>query len=423
MSADLYAIANGAAVGAISRDRRGRLSFAYDHAWRTHPDAFPLSMCMPLISGLHPHARVHPWLWGLLPNNEAILGRWAQRFFVSPDDPIGLLGAVGEDCAGAVHFTNGAPRTDGEQTPPRDERPRTKWLSDAEVAERLRALRRDKAAWRDGRDPGQFTLAGAQPKIAILVHGERCAIPVGHIPTTHILKPDTAFAGHAVNEHICLQLARRMGLPAAHSQVRSFEELTTLVVERYDRVRSPEGEIRRLHQEDLCQMLAHAPNKKYENGGGPSSARMMEAIRTYSTEPQSDAWTFAKAMIFNWLIAGTNARAKNFSMLIGGQSRVRLAPLYDLASTLPYGLEQAKLRLATPIGDTDRLAEVGPEHWRKFANEVRLPARAVRDTCVEMATGLPEALSEVASRAEPHPIVEQMVDRLGARAKACAALF
>lgn len=49
----------------------------------------------------HGHARIEPWLWGLLPDNEAILARWGQRFQVSPRNPWGLLAHVGEDCAGA----------------------------------------------------------------------------------------------------------------------------------------------------------------------------------------------------------------------------------------------------------------------------------------------------------------------------------
>ena len=40
-------------------------------------------------------------------------------------------------------------------------------------------------------------------------------------------------------------------------------------------------------------------------------------------------------LIFNWLIAGTDAHAKNFSLLIAPGPQIRLAPLYDLASALP----------------------------------------------------------------------------------------
>jgi hypothetical protein len=42
------------------------------------------------------------------------------------------------------------------------------WLNEADIAERLRALREDHSAWRIPRDTGQFSLAGAQPKTVLV---------------------------------------------------------------------------------------------------------------------------------------------------------------------------------------------------------------------------------------------------------------
>lgn len=63
---------------------------------------------------------------------------------------------------------------------------------------------------------------------------------------------------------------------------------------------------------------------------------------------------FADASIWNWLIAGTDAHAKNYSPLLAG-NQVRLVPLYDVASALPYGAHENKLRLAMKVGDDDRV--------------------------------------------------------------------
>ena len=55
------------------------------------------------------------------------------------------------------------------------------------------------SAWRVARDTGQFSLAGAQPKTALLFDGARWGVPSGRMATTHILKPPIdAFDGHAV---------------------------------------------------------------------------------------------------------------------------------------------------------------------------------------------------------------------------------
>jgi serine/threonine protein kinase HipA of HipAB toxin-antitoxin module len=44
---------------------------------------------------------------------------------------------------------------------------------------------------------------------------------------------------------------------------------------------------------------------------------------------------FVNALAYNWIIGSTDAHAKNYSVLLSGL-QVRLASLYDVASTLPY---------------------------------------------------------------------------------------
>lgn len=419
MSEALVVVADRRIMGEIQRDRRGRLTFVYDDHWRSMEGAYPLSLSMPLVVREHEHAKIEPWLWGLLPDNEAILARWGQRFHVSPRNAFALLGAVGEDCAGAVQLV----RPDRVDEILEDDSQHVDWLTEEDVAERLRTLRKDQAAWRVARDTGQFSLAGAQPKTALLFDGQRWGVPSGLTPTTHILKPPIdAFDGHAENEHLCLALARALDLPAARSEILKFEDEVAIVVERYDRLRTADT-IRRLHQEDLCQVLGLPPTKKYQNEGGPGCSEMTEAIRTHSGEPQQDTWTLARALALNWFIGGTDAHAKNFSMLIGAGGRARLAPLYDIASTLPYDFDPRKLRMATKIGGKYRLEEIGSRQWTKFASEVRLPAAEVLDMCRSMAETLPGTLKETVETARArgldHPITQQMIDILSERADRC----
>ena len=163
----LVVVADRRIMGEIQRDRRGRLTFVYDDRWRSLDAAYPLSLSMPLVVAEHQHAKVEPWLWGLLPDNGAILARWGQRFHVSPRNAFALLSAVGEDCPGAIQLV----RPDRVEGILRDDDQQVEWLTEADVAERLRTLRRDRSAWRMARDTGQFSLAGAQPKTAFLFDG------------------------------------------------------------------------------------------------------------------------------------------------------------------------------------------------------------------------------------------------------------
>ncbi|WP_283809921.1 HipA domain-containing protein [Bradyrhizobium forestalis] len=300
MMAELIALLDGTEVGRVRSDARGRLTFVYENAWRNAEEAHPLSLSMPLAAEEHGPDTVQAFLWGLLPDNEQVLERWAKRFQVSARNVFALISNVGEDCAGAIQFVT-PDRLQALKTGKDD---KIEWLDKPEIANRLRVLREVDAAWRLPRDTGQFSLAGGQPKTALVLKDNKWGIPSGRIPTTHILKPLTGdFDGHADNEHNCLQLARELGLPAAETKVMRFEQEIAIVVERYDRQVSG-NDIIRVHQEDICQAMGIPPTKKYQNEGGPTPADVVELLRTYSTDREADLETFVSALVFNWLIGG-----------------------------------------------------------------------------------------------------------------------
>jgi serine/threonine-protein kinase HipA len=143
---------------------------------------------MPLASPEHKHELINSFLWGLLPDNEKILEDWSRKYHVSPRNAFGLISHVGEDCAGAIQFVRPERR---EEMARESAEAEVEWLSEDDIAERLRNLRRDHSAWRTPADTGQFSLAGAQPKTALLWDNGRWGIPSGRTPTTHIVKPPT----------------------------------------------------------------------------------------------------------------------------------------------------------------------------------------------------------------------------------------
>ncbi len=422
MTRELVVLLDAREVGRVRQDRRGRLTFTYDDGWRGAPDAYPLSLSMPLAAAEHGTGPVEAFLWGLLPDNLHILDRWGRRFRVSPRNAFALIAHVGEECAGAVQFL----RPDRVKTVLGEARKTVQWLDTADVAERLRALRADQSAWRQPGDTGQFSLAGAQPKTALLLEKGRWGVPSGRTPTTHILKPPMVeLDGHVENEHFCLTLARELGLPVAASAVQRFDGEIAIVVERYDRLRTGGG-IVRVHQEDVCQALGVMPTKKYESEGGPGVRRIAELLRVHSSARDDDLSTFLDAIVFNWLIAGSDAHAKNYSILLAAGGQTRLAPLYDLASVLPYpNIDVHKVTLAMKVGGEYRLRIVGPPQWQKLAAELRLDPASVRSRVRELADAIPDAAQTVRRRAREsglrHPIVGRSADVLAKRALQCAA--
>lgn len=424
MPRELFVLLERRIVGKVRQDSRGHLRFAYLDDWRHADDAYPLSLSMPLAAAEHEDDVVSAYLWGLLPDNELILERWARQWRISARNPLALLGRVGEECAGAVQLV----------TPDRVESvlstaaPAVEWLTAAEVAERLRQVRLDPSRGRREGDAGQFSLPGAQPKTALHLQGDRWGVPSGRVPTTHILKPPTGeLDGHAENEHFCLQLAAELGLVSARSEVRRFDGELALVVERYDRQWVGTSWVR-VHQEDMCQALGCPPMRKYENQGGPGIATIIRLLDAYSSAPSEDRARFIDAVIFNWLIGGTDGHAKNYSVLIGGAGQVRLAPLYDVASALGYpAMDPLGLDLAMRIGGRYRLGRIGPREWDGLAEELKLPPGAVEERILGMARRIPESVSRVAERLRAggvdHPILARLEKALAARSNRCEQVF
>ena len=346
----LLVLMNGVEAGRLDYER-GRISLTYEGAWRERRGAIPISLSMPMTAAAHTGAKVGAFIWGLLPDNEQIIQEWARRFHVSARQPFGLIGAVGEDCAGAVQFV--VPDRVGAVLS--GELDGVEWLSTAQIAERLAGLRTNRGAW-----------------------------------------PSADLEAQVENEHFCLSVLGRLGLPVAQSHVQSFDGEIAIVVERYDRLVTETGVVR-IHQEDFCQALGVMPDRKYQNEGGPGLRDIISLIREVSESPQEDVQTLIDATIFNWIVGGSDAHAKNFSLLLSAGGRARLAPIYDVARVLPYApqVQFQDVKLAMKIGGEYRLSEINMRHWSRFAEENRIDVDQVRERISLIADQLPDVSSDV----------------------------
>jgi serine/threonine-protein kinase HipA len=304
---------------------------------------------------------------------------------------------------------------------------RVEWLDEAEIARRLRTLRGDPTAWH--LSSGQFSLAGAQAKTALHYDPEtrRWGDPHGPIPTTHIIKPAvTGLDDHDLNEHLCLRAAGALALRAAGSSIVTFADERAIAVQRYDRIRLPpefSDLVVRIHQEDMCQALGLPPTAKYQNEGGPSPERIVELLRSQPGAASGEVDRFLDALAFNWVIAGTDAHAKNYSLLLGG-AQVALAPLYDVASALPYDdLYLPKLKMAMRIGSEYTIGRISGRHWAALATAVGADPDEVIGRVDSIAERAPDAFAEAASAGQVKALGSEMparlVDRIAAHAKEC----
>jgi len=418
----LHVLMGGVPLGRIVREGNNHV-LTYAPQWIERGDrAVTLSLSMPMTGRAHAGDTVTNYLWNLLPDSDPTLEGWARKFQVSPRNPFTLLSHTGEDCPGAIQLV-------------RDEALRgvtgsgtVEWIDEAEIERRLAELRRDAGtSGRTAGETGQFSLPGAQPKTALTYLDGRWGVPSGRMATTHILKPPIPdLKGHAENEHICLSVAASIGLRAASTRVMRFGDEVAIVVERYDRT-VRDDRILRSHQEDMCQALGIHPARKYENEGGPGIRTIVTEVLRWSQDSLAARRDFIKAVVYNQIIGGSDAHAKNYSIQHAGGGRMRLAPLYDIASIWPYERETRKLRMAMKVGGKYRFDDILPRHWEAETRACGMHPEDALGPMRDMLARLPDEFSATARSAVAgglsQALVTPLVDAVARRCKRLAEQY
>lgn len=385
--------------------------FAYDEAWVAAARP-PLSQSLPLTGPLD-SAAVRGFFAGLLPEAEP-RHRLARRLGISERNDFALLAAVGGDCAGAITLAApGSPATSA------DHESDVEWLDEAALAALIETLPdRPMLAGEDGEV--RLSLAGAQDKLPV-VRGRdgRVGITSGRTPSTHILKtPIARFEGTVVNEAFCLEFGRRLGVPTVHATPVRARDAECLLVERYDRERHADGSVSRLHQEDFCQALGVAPERKYEAEGGPSLADCFALVRRATTRPAAHMLVLLDAVGLNFLVGNNDAHGKNFSLLCSPE-RIELAPFYDVLSTAAYpGLAR---KTAMAIGGERRADYVRRRHLDRLLAAAGLGSAAARRRLAAMARDAPAAARDVradlAAEGWDHAVLDVVLEIVDRRAR------
>lgn len=335
--APLNILINGLMVGRMEKEAGGGVSFRYDQTWLDWPNAFPISLSLPLQTAAWRGAAVSAVFDNLLPDNPDVRKRVAEKTGAQGVDSYSLLEEIGRDCIGAMQFLPDGLDLDVSGKIEAED------ISDAEIEHLLVNLARAPL----GVDPEEgfrISIAGAQEKTALLFHQGRWKRPIGATPTTHILKPQlgkiptasgTVDMSHSVdNEHYCLALMRAFGLTTAETEIATFGEKRVLVVTRFDRRWREDGRLLRLPQEDFCQALSVPSSRKYQENKGPSAKDILERLQE-ADDPARDRRAFFKSQILFWLTGATDGHAKNFSLFLRPGGRFELTPFYDVLTAQP----------------------------------------------------------------------------------------
>lgn len=412
----------GKSVGELTQDKGGDLGFSYGADWLEDGSTPAISASLPKRVEPFSRRECRPFFGGLLPE-ERQRAAAAQALGISSANDFALLDRLGGDVAGALQFLH-----PGEHPP----LPSGLWkphpLTEEGLLRILDALpARPLLA---GEGSLRLSLAGAQAKVPVVLVEGAVALPLPEQPTTHILKPSIPrFEATTENEAFAMKLAVAAGLNTAAVEPRivrtpSGKVLTFLLVERYDRTKDASLGVRRLHQEDFCQALGVPTERKYQSEGGPSLKDSFALLRRVSARPAADVLKLLDAVIFNAVVGNADAHAKNFSILYGGTGP-RLAPLYDLLSTVIYPELFAKF--AMKIAGQARLEDLNAQRWSDFAKKAELGLPFVRRRIGELTARISEVASATCAGLAISGLNLAALERLSGlvqeRAEVCAASF
>jgi serine/threonine-protein kinase HipA len=311
---------------------------------------------------------VPPFFAGLLPEGRR-LSALRRMVKTSVDDELSLLLAVGRDAIGDVQVV-----AQGEQPTP---------------AEPLLQVTK---AWTEVRFTDVVAEAGmvdpvALPGVQDKASARMISVPVARAGERYLLKIDPPEYPHVVeNEAFFLDLAGTARIEhASTSVVHDADGRSGLLVRRFDRLPEPSGQSRPLACEDACQVLRRWPADKYN----VTAEEVVTALADQCPARAVAVRALYQQLCFAWLTGNGNVHAKNLSILATPDGEWRVAPAYDLSSTVPYD------DLTTALTMQGRSSGLSRHRLLQFGSDIRLPARAaerVVDELLERLDGLADRL-------------------------------
>jgi serine/threonine-protein kinase HipA len=291
----------------------------FEHVVSYHPDVPPedfISLLMPVRTKSYDWPDLHPFFRMNLPEGFLLSILQEQLGPHVGASPLSLLRVVGRNVIGRVKVASeGADPT----SPP----------VAFELADILKGDNSEEAFVELVRRFAVSGVSGVVPKF--LAPDALAAYRKGTLPTDrYIIKGSTSrLPGVALNEHLCMEVARRAGIETAGTQVS--EDGQALVVSRFDYVGNS---AERLGMEDLCSLLGLRPEQKYE----PTWEQVVNRIKQLvPPEGQQTALErVADLVLLTYALRNADCHTKNVALLYSGSQDVRLAPVYDMLTITVY---------------------------------------------------------------------------------------
>lgn len=268
-----------------------------------------------------------PFFSNLLPEG-GLRRAIAQRLKIHEDREFILLSALGEDLPGAIILR--------PIETPKHLQHRTGSAAAVPTVDDLKELK--------------FSLGGMQMKFSMLRQGERFTLPSGKELGNYIVKPPSNdFEALPMNEAATMVTARAVGIDVPEvrliprSEIHGVPDMAGFrigepfyAIRRFDR-----SEAGRIHIEDFAQVFNLRAREKY----GRVNYEMIGRTLLQYAGGFSDLKEMARRLIFNVLMGNGDAHVKNWSLIYDNPLRPRLAPAYDLVSTVAYTTHDTSVAL------------------------------------------------------------------------------
>lgn len=331
-----------ARVGTLSADDANWIRFEVDEEYWERDPRPVISQALESDRGkrvTRGHMTLPPMFSNLLPEG-ALRELIAEHHGLDPRREMPLLARLGEDLAGALCFTEDGIGS-GPPAPP--------------------VLVSDDEQW------AFSALAGVQPKFTTERQGKSFVLAARGLGERWIVKvPDATFERVPETEELVTRWAQAAGIRTVEAMlvpradIRGLpsgfasSEAMCFASKRYDR--GPEV---RVHQEDFCQVFNQRASERYRAATYDHLARAVMDLCGVD-----DAREMVRRLAFMVISGNTDLHLKNWSVVYQNPTRARLAPAYDLVSTIPF---IKKRTAALQLGRGQALSELSLAHFQLLA--------------------------------------------------------
>jgi serine/threonine-protein kinase HipA len=169
----------------------------------------------------------------------------------------------------------------------------------------------------------QSSISGVQPKVMVPETTGVTEKSAFILPTLIVKSGDDEFPQLAINEYICMRLAKSCQIDTPEFWLSDNQQL--FVMRRFDL--KGDGSCRAM--EDMAVLQGKSTNDKYRS----SYESMSKVLSVYSSNIKDDHKTLFKMLVHSCMVGNGDAHLKNYAMLYDKLDDMRLSPLYDVVNT------------------------------------------------------------------------------------------